>query len=386
MTKSMMKELSGLCGLAALMSWRKSRWAALGFSTTSGLLMLSQLGAGDTFENQSVVITGGSRGLGLALAKQLASERAKLTLLARDGEELQRASRVIRDSYPGTPILTIACDVTQDHAVAEALKRASNTFGGIDMVINNAGSITVGPYECMTKEDFEAQMNLHFYAVMNVINRALPYLRAGNGKRIVNICSMGGRVAVPHMLPYDASKFALSGYSQGLMAELAPEGISVTTIYPTVMRTGSPIQAVFKGDHEKEFAWFQMVDVLPFISMSADSAARKIVEAARTRRAELMPSLAARARMIAAGFMPELVASTMKLVAAAMPKGTSMYHKTGAQSRALFDKTEAARGLRKRAHEAERKWNQRPRHTAKFNMGLKKTRHESDLKEGFQVH
>jgi short-subunit dehydrogenase len=386
MTKNMRKELSGLCGLAALMSWRKSRWATLGFGTTAGLLWFSQLSSKENFENQSVVITGGSRGLGLALAKQLAKERAKLTLLARDGEELQRASRFIRETHPNTPILTITCDITQEHHVADALKRVQGTFGGVDMVINNAGSILVGPYECMTKEDFEAQMNLHFYAVMNVINQALPLLRAGTGKRIVNICSMGGRVAVPHMLPYDTSKFALAGYSQGLMAELAPEGISVTTVYPTVMRTGSPIQAVFKGHHEKEFAWFAITDVLPFLSMSAESAARKIVHAARQRAAELMPSMAGKLRVIAAGFTPEIYSVFLRALGAAMPKGTSMHYKTGAQSRQLFDKMESARALRKRARDAEHQWNQRPRHTAKFNMGLKKSRHESDIQEGFQVH
>jgi NAD(P)-dependent dehydrogenase (short-subunit alcohol dehydrogenase family) len=382
----MRKEVSALCGLAALMSWKKNRWATLGFGATAGLLWLSQIRSKETFEGQSVLITGGSRGLGLALARRLAAEGAKLTLLARDGEELQRASRLIRDTHPNAPILTVTCDVTQDHQVADALKRVRNTFGGLDMVINNAGSILVGPYECMTKEDFEAQMNLHLYAVMNMINRSLPMLRAGTGKRIVNICSMGGRVAVPHMLPYDTSKFALAGYSQGLMAELAPEGISVTTVYPTVMRTGSPIQAVFKGDHEKEFAWFAIADVLPFLSMSADGAARKILRAARDRSAELMPSLPGKLRMVAAGLAPETYSMFMRALGAAMPKGTSMHYKTGAQSRQLFDKMEGARALRKRARDAEHKWNQRPRHTAKFNMGLKKTRHESDTHEGFQVH
>jgi NAD(P)-dependent dehydrogenase (short-subunit alcohol dehydrogenase family) len=185
---------------------------------------------------------------------------------------------------------------------------------------------------------------------------------------------MGGRVAVPHMLPYDASKFALAGFSQGLMAELAGEGISVTTIFPALMRTGSPIQAVFKGDHEKEFAWFQAADVLPGFSLAADQAAEKIVAAARPRDSELIPSLPGKARMVAAAFMPETFAGLMALLARMMPEGKSKVAKTGAESRGLFDEKNLLSPFRGRAHEAEKQWNQEPAYDAAFALGQKKTR------------
>jgi short-subunit dehydrogenase len=243
-------------------------------------------------------------------------------------------------------------------------------MGGIDLLINNAGALTVGPYSEMTEEDFEAQMELHFYAVMSAVNLALPYLRQSPGRRIVNICSMGGRVAVPHMLPYDVSKFALSGYSQGITSELAAEGISVTTVYPALLRTGSAIQAVFKGDHEKEFAWFAAADALPGLSADPTAVARKILRSALSRETELTPSFPGRFRNFAASLFPEIVAAVMKGIAVLMPTGSSKEPKTGAQSRALLDESPLGEFLLSTTLQAETDFNQRPKADARFNMGL----------------
>jgi short-subunit dehydrogenase len=318
-----------------------------------------------------VVITGGSRGLGLALAQRLAAEGARLTLIARDAHELERARQLVHERSPGAQLLLIDGDLTEPDTLLRAFQKVERAYGGIDMLINNAGSISVGPFRSMELEDFEAQMQLHLYAVIEAVKQALPYLEESRGRRIVNICSVGGKVPVPHMLPYDASKFALAGFSQGIAAELAADGISITTVYPTVMRTGSPIQAVFKGDHEKEYAWFALADVFPGLSMSADTAARKIVEAARERRADLTPSVAAQARVAAGALFPEITAWTMRKIAGLLPRTQNHQRRTGADSRAAVERSWLAWPLVRRARHLERQLNQAEKHDADFNLGVK---------------
>lgn len=355
---------------AALLFAAKRPKTAVALAAAAGFLYGSPREERDSFRGKSVLITGGSRGLGLALAIELAREGAKVAVLARDRDELLRAKSQVEALVPSAHLRAYTCDVTNHREFAEAIKLVALDQGGLDMLVNNAGAITVGPFEAMDNEDFEAQMNLHFLAPVHSCRLALPYLREKEGARIVNICSMGGKVAVPHMLPYDASKFALAGFSQGLAAELAEEGISVTTVYPAVMRTGSPIQAVFKGDHEKEFAWFAAADLMPGLSLAADSAAQKIVEAARERRAELVPSLPGRARNVLAAIFPEIFASLMGILSSRMPKGYSRQHFTGADSRELFDRSILFWPLRARARRMEKKWNQEPKYDARYNMGL----------------
>lgn len=372
MNRALKSELAFICGaLAVLGLVKKNKVPSFALAATAGALWLSNPRQ-DSFVGQSVVITGGSRGLGLALALELAKEGALVAILARDEAELERARGIVLSAYPDAHIMAISCDVTVPSAVEAALKKVNTHYGSIDMVINNAGAITVGPYAGMTKADFEAQMELHFYAVMSMTNLALPYLRKSQGRRIVNICSLGGRVAVPHMLPYDVSKSALSGYSMGLNSELAADGISVTTVYPALMKTGSPIQAVFKGDHEKEFAWFAAADNMPWLSANAGEMAARIVNSARDRDTELVPSLLGKVRLVAGSVFPELVSAFMKGLARLMPKGTSTAYKTGAQSRELFDRSLLTAALKERSSSIEAELNQSAKYDAEFNMGLKK--------------
>ena len=231
------------------------------------------------FHNKVVLITGGSRGLGLVLAREFAAEGARIAICARDPHELERAVEDIAKF--GTEVLAVPCDVTGqedvNHLVGEVVKR----FGGIDVLVNNAGTIATGPMETMTVGDYEEAMKTHFYGPLYTTLAVLPHLRQRGGGRIVNISSIGGKVAVPHLLPYSASKFALTGFSEGLRAEVQKDNIFVTTVCPGLMRTGSPRNAVFKGRHREEYTWFHVLDALPGSSMSAVRAARQIVNACR---------------------------------------------------------------------------------------------------------
>jgi short-subunit dehydrogenase len=370
MNKALRNEILTVCGLGALGSLLLGRprvAAGFGLAAASAALLTD---IPISFRGQSVVITGGSRGLGLALAKELVREEAYVTLLARDAQELDRARQLLLFEWPQARVQTLVCDVTQQDQLSIALEETVKAFGAIDVLINNAGAILVAPFESLSREDFEAQMNLHFYAILQATQWVLPhFLRRGKG-RIVNICSVGGRVAVPHMIPYDASKFALAGFSQGLAAELERHRIPVTTIYPTLMRTGSPIQAVFKGDYEKEYAWFATGDNLPGFSMSASLAARKILFAARHGQRELILGIWGKARVGFSAVFPEVSIAMMSLMNRLMPRGKERSYHTGAESRHYLDKKLAGSLLRKGTEKVERQLNQEPKEDAKFNLGL----------------
>ncbi len=158
-------------------------------------------------------------------------------------------------------------------------------------------------------------MNLHFWGNFHLIWESLPFLRRSKAARIVNIASIGGRVAVPHLAPYSASKFALVGLSEALGVELAREGIRVTTVSPGLLRTGSHVNAKFKGQHAKEFDWFSTSDNFPLDSTGAESAARRIVEACRRgQRVLSFPFATTRVAEIGHALFPNLTARVLELV------------------------------------------------------------------------
>jgi NAD(P)-dependent dehydrogenase (short-subunit alcohol dehydrogenase family) len=244
-----------------------------------------------SFEGRAVVITGGSRGLGLVLARQLAAEGAKVCLMARDPEELDRAARQLP---PGADVMTVRCDVRRRADVRHAMDRVLERWSAVDVLINNAGVIQVGPLEHMTVNDFENAMATHFWGPLHLMYECVPSMRRRGFGRIVNISSIGGRIAVPHLAPYCASKFALTGLSDSVRSELAQHGIRVTTVSPGLMRTGSPLNADFKGQHELEYTWFALSGSMPGLTISAERAARKIIDACRHGDPELTITLPAK--------------------------------------------------------------------------------------------
>lgn len=270
------------------------------------------------FRDRVAVITGGSRGLGLLMARELAAEGARLAILARDASELDFARRELT-ALGGQRVLALPCDVGDRGEVQWAVDAAAERFGRLDVVINNAGVIQVGPLEHMTLEDFEEAMRVHFWGPLYAIQAALPHLRKRGGGRIVNIASFGGRVAVPHLVPYCASKFALVGLSDGLRAELAKEGIYVTTVCPGLMRTGSHVNAMFKGQREKELTWFALGDSIPLTSMAGRRAARRIVDACRHGQPALVLTPQAKAGVALANLAPNMTARLQELADRLLP-------------------------------------------------------------------
>src|SRR5581483_543297 len=164
----------------------------------------------------------------------------------------------------------------------------------VDILVNNASIIQVAPVEALGPREFQHAMAVNFWGVVHPTLAGLPRMRARRRGRIVTITSIGGKVAVPHLLPYGAAKFAAVGFSEGLRAELARDGISVTTIVPGLMRTGSDRFASFQGQAGKERRWFSGLARLPGLSMDARRAARQVVAAAKRRQAERVLGLPAK--------------------------------------------------------------------------------------------
>jgi NAD(P)-dependent dehydrogenase (short-subunit alcohol dehydrogenase family) len=266
----------------------------------------------DAVGDKVVLITGGSRGLGFVIARQMLRQGARVAICARDVAELERAFNDLGQDH--RHVLTVPCDVTDREQVHAMIGIVQQHFGAIDVLINNAGIIQVGPVELMTYEDYQEAMKVHFWGPLHTTLAVLPSMRARREGRIVNIASIGGKVSMPHLVPYNASKFALVGLSEGLRAELAKERITVTTVCPGLMRTGSPRNASFKGQHRAEYAWFSIIDALPLISLSAEKAARQIIAACKRGDAEVVPSLPAKLATVVHGLSPGWTADLLGLV------------------------------------------------------------------------
>ena len=264
------------------------------------------------FRGKVVLVTGGSRGLGLVLARMLTERGARVAICARDEEELQSASENLRQH--GAAPLAIRCDLTSFEQVQDMLGRIQRELGPLDVLINNASIIQVGPLESMTLQDFQDAMAANFWSAVHTVLAALPTMRQRGEGRIVNISSIGGKVCVPHHVPYSCAKFAVVGFSQGLRGELAKDGITVTTVCPGLMRTGSPRHGIFKGQNESEYFWFKLSDSLPLLTVSAETAAADIMEGCSTGAAEVVIGLPAQVAITLNNLFPELSSRVLELV------------------------------------------------------------------------
>jgi NAD(P)-dependent dehydrogenase (short-subunit alcohol dehydrogenase family) len=309
--------------------------AAVGIAGTVALRAWVRHSRKISYRNRVVLITGGSRGLGLVMARQLAQEGARLAICARDSDELSRAEAELRQAH--VDVFARVCDVTRQEDVIRLVDDVQAVLGPIDVLINNAGVVCVGPIETMTIEDYHLAMQTHFWGPLFAIQRVLPTMKRRRQGRIVNIASIGGKLAVPHLLAYSASKFALVGLSQGLRVELAKDGILVTTVCPGMMRTGSPRQGLFKGQHQAEYAWFSISDSLPLISIQAERAARQILNACRYGEAESIISLPASIVARLNALAPEMTADVLSLADRLLPRPNgSLQPKKGSESQSAW--------------------------------------------------
>jgi short-subunit dehydrogenase len=284
------------------------------------------------FRGKVALITGSSRGLGLVLARQLARKGARVVICARDPEELEIARQDVESH--GGEVLAIACDLAQRDEVKRLVEQAIDHFGRIDVLINNAGTIAVGPIEAMKLDAYHAAMDNIFWAAVHTAYYVVPHMQRQGGGRIVNISSIGGKVGVPHLAPYCAGKFAVTGWSRALRGELMKDRIVVTTICPGLMRTGSPRNAEFKGQNKLEYAWFKISDSLPVLSMSAEHAASEILSATQRGAVEVVLGMPAKIAVVVDQFFPEISGDLAAVAGKLLPAmgGIGTESRRGAES------------------------------------------------------
>jgi len=298
------------------------RWLRVAAATTAAVLLARRvLARSRPFDltGRVVAITGGGRGLGLEVAREAAGRGAKLALIARSPGELAAAQRELAAS--GTAVATAVADVRDQAALAAAFASIVDALGPIDVLINVAGVIEVGPIDALSLGDYVEAIDINYLGAVRAVEAVLPAMRARGTGRIVNISSVGGAIVVPHLVPYCASKFALRAYSEGLRAESLRDGIVVTTVLPGLMRTGSPPHATFSGRTKSEYALFAVSDALPILSLPVARAARAIVDAVERGDAELVIGWPAKLAAGAYARAPRTVMRAMSLLARALPKG-----------------------------------------------------------------
>lgn len=287
------------------------------------------------FRDRVVLITGGTRGLGLKLAEMFVAEGARVAVCARDEEELEHVRA--RFGAHAEQFLAIECDVADRKQVAEMISEVRQHMGAVDVLINVAGIIQVGPLEAMQLEDFEQAMDVMYWGIVYTTLEVLPEMRSRRNGSIANITSIGGKVAVPHLTPYVAAKFAAVGFSEAITAEEAENGIRVTTIAPGLMRTGSFLEAWFKGDQELEYAWFAPSSSLSLLTISADNAARSIIEAIRRGKREVVLSWQAKILSLAHGVSPSATVAVLSVANRLFADSADQSHKKGHEARNELD-------------------------------------------------
>jgi NAD(P)-dependent dehydrogenase (short-subunit alcohol dehydrogenase family) len=199
-------------------------------------------------ENKIAVITGGTKGIGRAIAESLLKAGAKVFICARDKVEIKRALEKL--SALGN-VDGEVCDVCSEEQVRMMLDKCQKIFGGVDILINNAGiGITGKTVEEMSGDEFRQTLETNLFGVFYACHYAIPIMKKRGGSYIINISSLAGQNAHPKMAAYNASKFGLNGFSEALMQEIREHDIKVSTICPGSVNT------YFGGDKpSREQSW-----------------------------------------------------------------------------------------------------------------------------------
>ncbi len=182
------------------------------------------------FNGKNVVITGGSSGLGLAMARQLAAKGATVILIARGKEKLETVKAEITKRGGKTHVFS--CDVSNMAAITETFRKINTEIGPPDILINSAGILREGYFDQLSVETFRDVIETNYFGVLHAVKAALPYIIKQKG-RIINISSVAGLLGVFGYTPYCSSKFALVGLSEALRYEMKPLGVGVHLVCPS---------------------------------------------------------------------------------------------------------------------------------------------------------
>lgn len=230
-----------------------------------------------------VLITGGSAGLGLALAKAFAQSQAKVVIVARDRDRLEQAAASLRST--GGDVLAIAADIQEDADVARLIDETVRHFGGLDVLVNNAGRSSRGTLLQTPLAEYRAQWELNFLALVRCTQAAAPQLLARRG-HIVNIGSLAAKSASRFIGPYATTKFPVAAFSQQLRLELADSGVHVLLVCPgPIQRDDAAPRYATEGLPE---AAQQPGGGVKLKGIPPDDLARRVLLACERRQAELV--------------------------------------------------------------------------------------------------
>jgi short-subunit dehydrogenase len=274
---------------------------------------------GRRVRGKTVLVCGASRGLGRAIALELGRRGARVAICARDALDLDDVrAELIR---LGATVHAEACDLRAFDQVETLVANVTAALGPIDVLVANAATISVGPIETMGVEDFDEAMESIFKTSLHAALAVLPRMQSRRTGTIAFITSLGGKIGVPHLVPYSTAKFAEVGLAEGLRAEIAKDGIHVLTVVPGLMRTGAHVHATFKGDSEKEYGWFGASASAPApMTISSTRAARRIVHAIERGDREIILTPAAKLAVRMHGVAPGLLDLVMKLAGRLLPR------------------------------------------------------------------
>lgn len=184
----------------------------------------------------SAIVTGASTGIGRALAVRLARRKAcRMVLTARTQEVLEETAKAVRDA--GGEAHCVVGDIAEQSVVENVVKTCMDKFGGVDLLVNNAGLAKTGPMHRLTVEDWRYVFEVNFFAPLQLVYQVMPHFIEKRGGKVVNVASVAGKIAFPGSVCYSASKFALTGFSEGMAAELSWRGVDVITVCPGWVRT-----------------------------------------------------------------------------------------------------------------------------------------------------
>ncbi len=297
---------------------RRSTLISAGLLVAAGALLLARRVARRPLTPGSVaLVTGGSRGLGFLIARELGRKRLRVVVCARDEQELERARATLAGE--GLDVTALPCDVSDEEGMRTLVADVEENIGPIDLLVNNAGIIQVGPSEAMTLEDYRHAMDVMFWGPLHATEAAIPGMRARRRGTVVNVTSIGAGVGIPHLAPYTAAKFASRGWSETLGAEAARHGVHVITVMPGLMRTGSFGRALVKGQRHVEASLFALLSSLPLLTVSAERAARRIVRAVEEGERFVVIGAPARLLRLAHALFPGLVVRTLGVVNRLLP-------------------------------------------------------------------
>lgn len=268
------------------------------------------------------VVLGASRGLGFLVARELVDRGHHVVVAARDASEVDEA---VADLDRRGDVTGETCDVRDRHDVGELVGRVERTLGPIEVLVTVAGVIQAAPAESLVLHQFEDAIDTMAWGPINAAMTVLPHMRRRGRGRIGTVTSIGGMVSPPHLLPYATAKFAAVGFSDGLAAALSGTGVTATTIVPGLMRTGGHEHARFGGDAAAEYSWFAPAASLPLLSVDADRAARRIVDALLSGRPMVVLTplawLGIRVRGLAPGTTTRVMGLAGRLLPGPPPRG-----------------------------------------------------------------